>query len=323
MNKIVNYLSCLILSLSLNACATKTDSAAQTEKMLTNCQSKEWKEVKFKIENIERRLLYKLPSAGWTNGAIVVMHGGGGQAEHFCDESIRLVRPQVRFTETAVQQNFAVFVLDSSSVVTDNDGLLCGKIWDDEPRNRPNLDLPYLKHIFTSIIPNLRKDKDNKSIFVTGLSSGGYMSVRAATHLGNFITAFAPISNGDPYGWHRKCDPKYGDRRENVKGAGFDNETEKEIIQENSCLSATYPKEKSWDTFVGTKPKFRLFHSDKDGVNDYSCSQKVEKQLRANGFSGEQTYILKNDGGRRRFLNHFWHDEYNSQLLDFFKRNIK
>lgn len=315
--------SLLGISFFIVSCKIFADSSSDATEMLDKCKAKGWNEIKFNIEKLERRLLYKQPSGNWINGAIIVMHGGGGQAEHFCDDSVKLTRPQVRFTEMALQQNFAVFVLDSSSIVTDNDGFVCGKIWDDEPRNRVNLDLPYLKHILTSTIPGFRKNSDNKSIFVTGLSSGGYMSVRAATNLGALITAFAPISNGDPYGWHRKCDPKYGDRRENVKGAGFDNETKKEIIKENSCLSSVYPNEKIWDTFVGTKPKFRLFHSDKDGVNDYSCSLKVEKQLRAHGFSGDPTYLLKSDGGRRRLLNHFWHDEYNPVLLDFFKKNLE
>ncbi|MEK7725516.1 MAG: hypothetical protein AAB336_14280, partial [Acidobacteriota bacterium] len=189
--------------------------------------------------------------------------------------------------------------------------------------SRENLDLPYLKHIFTNIIPSLRKKEDNKSIFLTGLSSGGYMTVRGATHLGDLITAFAPISNGDPYGWQRKCDPKYGNSRDNVKGAGFDNETKKQIIEENSCLSEIYPNEKKWDAFLGIKPKFRLFHSKYDGINDYSCGLKMEKQLLAHGFEGEPVYLLKNDGGKRQVINHFWHNEYNAELLQFFKRNIK
>src|SRR5690606_33544051 len=103
------------------------------------------------------------------------------KAEHFCDSSIRLARPQVRFSEMALQQNFAVFALDSSVAVTDNEGALCGKVWDDEVRARANLDLPYLHHVLTSLIPNLRKEGDSNAVFITGLSSGGYMTARAAS----------------------------------------------------------------------------------------------------------------------------------------------
>lgn len=313
----------VVVSVFLLSCSTSGKNTRDQNVMLTACQNKGWSELKFKVGEQDRRLLYKMPVSEWSAGAILVLHGGGGQAEHFCDDSLRLVRPQVRFTEMALEQNFAVFALDSTADVKDDEGYECGKIWDDQLRTRANLDLPYLEHIIKNVVPSLRKQNDNKSIFMTGLSSGGYMTVRAASNLGHLLTAFAPLSNGDPYGWHRKCDPKYGNKRENVKGAGFDNETGKEIIELNSCQSSNYKNEKKWDSYKAEKPQFRLFHSSNDGINDYSCGQKVEKQLRAHGFKGEETYLLKNDGGRRRIINHFWHDEYNSEILAFFKRQLK
>lgn len=319
-----------LCGLPLVSCISqRAGQALAASTSLKNCQENGWQQLEFNVEGKQnRRLLYKLPSGNWENGAILVLHGGGGHPEHFCDDSTRLLKPQVRFTELALSQKFAVFALDSYAETTDADGLLCGKIWDDEVRTRPNHDLPYLKHIMTSVIPSLRKSGDNLSLFMTGLSSGGYMTVRAATHFGKKITAFAPISNGDPYGWRRRCDPKYGNKRDSVKGAGFDNETGKEIIEPNSCASESYAHEKKWDDpGVNNKPKFRLFHSAKDGINDYSCSLKVEKQLKQHGYVGEDTYLLVTDHGKgrapRHVLNHFWQNEYNTEILDFFKRNRK
>lgn len=317
----MNFISFFLISFFVFVNSSCASSRSVIDFKKSECFEDGWKEVSFKVGEQNRRLLYKGPSGPWQNGAILVLHGGGGQAEHFCDQSIRLVRPQARFTKMAIEQKFGVFILESTDQVTDNEGKICGKIWDDEVRNRPNLDLPYLEKILKEIVPVHRPSGSKNKVYMTGLSSGGYMTVRAATHFGSLISAFAPLSNGDPYGWHRKCDPQYGNSRDNVKGGGFDNETQKEIIKENSCLSDSYPNEKKWDETKGEKPPFRLFHSEFDGINDYSCHLKVEKQLKQHGFTGEASYLMKNHSGRRRLIYHFWADEYNPEILEFFKRH--
>lgn len=136
-----------------------------------------------------------------------MLHGGGGQHTHFCVANHPIIAPQVRFTELALAQGFAVFVLNSSDRVTDTEGRVCGKVWDDEVRDRPNLDLPFIGEVIQSVMRQVRPAGSRTEVFLTGLSSGGYMTVRAATHFEALVTALAPVSSGDPYGWHRICAP--------------------------------------------------------------------------------------------------------------------
>jgi poly(3-hydroxybutyrate) depolymerase len=249
------------------------------------------------------------------------MHGGGGKYYQFCADDGPFSLPQIAFSESAVTQGFGVLLLDSTEgaangPVTDNQGRSCGKVWDDEVRARPNVDLPFIGKVIDELIPSKRPAGSKSSVFITGLSSGGYMTVRAATHFDDRVTAFAPVSNGDPYGWYRLCDPALGNRDE-VAGAGFDRETNLQIIQRNACLAPSYPNEKIWDTTNPTrKPTFRLFHHENDGINDLSCNDKLQAQLLAHGYPDAGRLLLT--GGTRNLANHLWQTAYNQPLLDFF-----
>lgn len=292
-------------------------ASAGTPYQERQCARQGWRPVVLDVGGLQRRVLWKSPDGPWTKGAILVMHGGGGHHFHFCVANARIIEPQVRFTDLAIKDGFAVFLIESSDRVTDNEGRLCGKVWDDEVRNRPNLDLPFVEKVVRTVIPNARPDGSRIEIFVTGLSSGGYMAVRASTRFGNLITAFAPVSSGDPYGWHRVCE-KGKTRRDTVHGAGFDNETGKQIVEPDSCRSTSYPNEKSWDgADVSTKPPYRIFHHKYDGINDTSCSEKVAALLRQCGYPEVPAYVLIGDG-RRSLDNHLWQDDYNRPLLEFF-----
>jgi pimeloyl-ACP methyl ester carboxylesterase len=250
----------------------------------------------------------------------VVLHGGGGQHFQWCVANAPVVAPQVRFSELAVADGFAVWLLNSSDRATDNDGRRCGKVWDDEVRHRPNLDLPFLGETIGGLIPKMRPDGSRKEIFLTGLSSGGYMTVRAATHFDNRVTAFAPVSSGDPYGWHRVCEPGLTPRK-TVHGAGFDNETGKQIPERDACRAQAYPNEKPWDgTNPARKPTYRVFHHRNDGIHDRSCGEKVDRLLRAHGYLGLPAFWL--DGGRRSLANHLWQDGYNRPILEFFSSQL-
>jgi len=294
-------------------------SAAASESR--SCSDDGWQELKITVSGMQRRLLFKTPPGAWENGAILVLHGGGGNAEGFCGTTGRLLVPQTNFTEMAIAQKFAVFALESTDIVSDNEGKVCGKVWDDEVRARNNLDLPYLKSVIQELVAARRPADSNTSVFMVGHSSGGYMSARAASNMGNLITGFAAISSGDPYGWTRRCDPQYGNLRQKVKGAGFDNETGKQIIEVNACAAKSFVNEKPWDQFEGSKPFFRIFHNTFDGINDSSCGDKIDQQLRLHGFPGEPIYLAKEHNNRRRMLFHFWADEYNPEILAFFKRH--
>ena len=309
-------LAAVLVSTSAPARAQVTHGFAGAVVQEQQCQAKGWQRTVTQVAGLPRQLLWKAPTGPWTKGAILVMHGGGGQHFQWCVANARIVQPQVNFSEMAVAEGFAVLLLNSSDQVTDVQGRLCGKVWDDEVRERPNLDLPFLGHVIRELLPTLRPEGSRTEVFVAGHSSGGYMTVRASTHFDTLVTAFAPVASGDPYGWHRLCEAGMN-ARTTVHGGGFDNETGKQITEPDACRADGHPREKPWDSAgPATKPAFRIFRHEQDSINDRSCTEKVSQQLRAHGYRGEPDFVLK--GGRRKLANHYWQDDYNRPLLDFF-----
>ncbi|MFH2012846.1 MAG: hypothetical protein ABIJ37_09140 [Pseudomonadota bacterium] len=285
------------------------------------CMTRGWQRVELQVAGLSRLILWKTPQGPWTKGAILVLHGGGGHHFQWCVANAEIVAPQVRFAELAVTWGFAVFLLESSDQVTDSEGRLCGKVWDDEVRNRPNIDLPFIEQVLHNLIPSLLSGGSRQEVFLTGLSSGGYMTVRVATHFDGLITAFAPVSCGDPYGWHRVCDASLT-ARSSVHGTAFDNETGKQIIEPCSCCADSYPNEKPWDTMnPRVKPAFRVFYHKDDGIHDRSCAEKLIRQLRAHGYPEVPAFCLVGDG-RRSLTNHLWQDAYNIPVLEFFTSQL-
>ena len=287
----------------------------------SQCLAAGWQRLVIDAAGLQRVVLWKAPPTGWSRGALVVLHGGGGQHANFCVANSSVIAAQVRFTDAALAQGFAVFLPDSSDRVTDTEGRLCGKVWDDEVRARANLDLPLFEQLLGSAIPGLRPAGARSEIFLVGHSSGGYMTVRAATRLADRVTAFASVAGGDPYGWFRDCTPRASDRV-NVFGAGFDNETRRQIIEPGACASASQPNEKPWDGGALTaRPPWRVFHHEQDGINDLSCVEKLRSQLRARGYP--ETAPLRLGGGTRSADAHAWLDDYNQPLLDFFAAQLR
>ncbi len=280
------------------------------------CQAAGWQRLVVRAEGLPRLVLWKAPAGGWPRGAIVALHGGGGSHTNFCVANVASIAPQVRFTEAALAQGYAVFLLDSSDIVSDGAGRLCGKVWDDERHTRPNLDLPFIEQMLATEIPARRPAGAAPAVFMTGLSSGGFMTVRAASALAPRLTAIAPVSSGDPYGWHRDCTRRPGDRA-NVAGIGLDNETARPITEPGACTASAHPNEKPWDgATLMPKPPFRAFHHDQDGIVDRSCLDKQRLQLRAHGHAEAAPYTLT--GGARRLDAHLWLDDYNAPLLAWF-----
>ena len=287
----------------------------------SQCLAAGWQRLVIEAAGLQRSVLWKAPAGAWSKGAVVVLHGGGGQHANYCIANSPSIGAQVRFTELALAQGFAVFLPDSSDRVTDDSGRLCGKVWDDEVRARPNLDLPLFEQLLRVSIPALRPTGSRTGLFMVGHSSGGYMTVRAATRLGDVLTAFAPVASGDPYGWYRDCTPRATDRV-NVFGAGFDSETRRQIIEPGACSAASYPNEKPWEGATATaRPAWRAFHHAQDGINDLSCVHKVSAQLRARGYP--ETPALTLDGGSRSAEAHAWQDGYNAALLDFLGAQLR
>jgi len=329
--KLLQLGACLILSMVMAACGGGGggESAADTSpppepqpvplsQSEQACVAQGWNRSLFKVGNIDRKVMWKAPSSGyWGSGVIVVMHGGGGKADDFCTGG-PLVQPQVAFTSLAIQQGFAVFALESTdNLVTDALGRVCGKRFDFAVNNRLNIDLPYIGHVLTSLIPTARPAGSNQKIFVTGLSSGGYMTIRAATHFDGLITAFAPVSAGDPYGTDPICDSSLSPR-ESAIGILVDRETRLEIVKDNACLASSYPNESAWETQAPvTKPTFRQFHHQKDGFVDFSCAQKANATLQAAGYVDAGAFVL-NALDSKGVLYHLWQNTYNQPLLNFF-----
>lgn len=282
----------------------------------SQCHAAGWQREVVDAAGLRRLVLWKAPAGPWSGGAIVVMHGGGGSHTNFCVANVALIEPQVRFTTLALARGWAVFLLDSSDRVSDDSGRLCGKVWDDESRPRANLDLPFIDRVLHELIPSRRPAGSRADLYLTGLSSGGYMSTRAATRFGASISAFAPVSAGDPYGWTRDCTPRAGDRP-NVFGIAFDLETRRQIVEPDACAGTLFPNERAWDgAEVSPKPAWRVLHHVHDGIHDRSCVQKLRLQLSARGYPEAPPLTL--EGGSRSADLHYWLDEYNVPLLDFF-----
>ena len=322
-----NQFFIILISLFLWACGTVVAGPPPMPEVShpmpqeRQCLAMGWHRLVMEIAGLPREILWKGPAGPWAKGAILILHGGGGQYFQWCVANVAFLEPQVRFSNQALDEGFAVFLLNSTDKVTDNEGRSCGKVWDDEVRSRPNVDLPFIEEIIRVLIPQVRPQGSRNEIFLTGLSSGGYMTVRAATHLDNLITAFAPVSSGDPYGWHRVCERNLSPRQ-TVFGAGFDNETGKQIPEPDACRAISYPHERPWGTtHQKTKPAFRIFHHEKDGIHDLSCSEKVDGLLRQHGYSGEPAFLLKEDRNRN-LANHLWQNTYNRPILEFFTRQL-
>ena len=129
------------------------------------CQNAGWTREAVTLAGLQRKVLWKAPSA-WARGAMVIMHGGGGSHTNFCVANVDSIAAQVRFTDIALAQGFAVFLIDSTDSVSDNDGRICGKVWDDEVRSRANLDLPFIEDVLNgSFLPNGRRVAAAKSLW--------------------------------------------------------------------------------------------------------------------------------------------------------------
>ena len=280
------------------------------------CIARGWQAVHWTQAGAPRQLLWRAPAGAWTRGAVIVLHGGGGQHHQWC-AAVPLTAPQQRFSELALAQGFAVFLLNSTDRVTDREGRACGKVWDDEVRARDNLDLPVIGELASARIAALRPPGSHTGVFLTGLSSGGYMAVRAATHFGSLFTAVAPVSSGDPYGWHRQCIAGLTPRTI-VTGIGVDNETGHRISQLGACRSTSTAHQQPWDQpATPAKAPVRVFHHEDDSIVDRSCTEKLIDRLATKGYPDLTPFRLRGDG-RRSLANHLWLDEYNQALLDFF-----
>lgn len=139
------------------------------------------------------------------------------------------------------------------------------------------------------------------------------MTVLAATHFEDEIDAFAPVSAGDPCGIYVDC--AKGSILRATPGLFLDLETKMPVNEEGACKAKSYAHELKWIKSKNNKP-FKLFYHQGDGVLDTSCKEKVQQLLVGNGYADAGSFILKK--GRRSIFNHFWKEEYNKPLIEFF-----
>ena len=318
-NKMRKSFIVFIIALSFFICITaKANKERDYSLHEKDCLSNGWKKITINVSGIKRQLLWKEPAGKWKNGAIILLHGGGGNYTNW-GSKLRICEPMSKFSDLAVKNGFALFALDSAyNLVTDKTGKPAGKRFDClYSENKPNLDLYFIKEVIVNIIPKLRPAYSAENIFMTGISNGGFMTILASTKFDDKITSFVPVSAGDPYGTSLTC-TNYITLRKNAPGFYFDNETHKNVLKNNSCKAIKYPHEKQWYTANPVKkPSFKQFHNAGDRLIDISCMKKAEYFLNLHGYKNDGSYILQDKGGKST-LKHLWSKKYNQPIIDFF-----
>lgn len=291
--------------------ASQADTSERHVAAVQSCLQAGWKPLNVKVTGRTRAVLWKRPRSKWKAGTIVILHGDGGSHHQFCAGGKNL-EPQIEFAEDAIAAGFAVFLLDSTDEVVDAQGKQCGKNFDFSVLARRNLDLHFIGKMVKTIIPQLRPVRSSKKIFLTGVATGGYMAIRAATHFNSKITAFAPVAAGDPYGTRMLCDVGKPARMLLI-----DLTTNKQVGIKKACVARRYRNVKDWPHIRSkAKPAFKMFHNKGDAVVDISCMYKVKKLLQQHGYSSKGAVVLDLVRDPR---NHLWHEDYNEGILDFFK----
>jgi poly(3-hydroxybutyrate) depolymerase len=281
------------------------------------CIEKGWQKLTIDVGGVNRKILWKGPKAAWKYGTIIALHGGGGTYSNFC-ANIRIGKPMVEFGDLAISEGFAVFSLESEEgYLRDKKGASCGKRWlSMAQENKVNPDLQFIEKVITETIPRLRPSGSSSDIFMTGISNGGFMTILASTHFSDKITAFAPVSAGDPYGIYVDCTE--GSAFRATPGKLIDSETKKPVNKDDACKAKEYTHEKNWKSARSKDgTPFKFFYHEGDAVLDISCKKKAQHMLVKHGYKNEGAFVV--DGGIKRILNHFWISEYNRPLIEFFK----
>lgn len=295
---------------------TVVASSTTASNPLVECQERLWSPMQVAVGGSTRDLLWRVPAGGWSRGAIVLFHGGGGSYSEWCNDT-DLTHHQKEFAESALAAGFAVFALDSTDGgFTDSQGLSCGKRFDATSALATNIDLPFVATVLQTIIPNARPWGSNPNIYLTGHSSGGFMATRAATHFDDVVSAFVPVSGGDPYGVDIVCDAQYTER-DNVPGLYVDRETQLGIHKEGACDAQAYPNELALETsYPWRLPSFKQLHHRYDQGVNLSCMKKANTILTSNQYPDAGVYISENmDQPAESF--HLWQAEYNQVILDY------
>lgn len=322
----------LALAGLLALCArAETDDAGERRRVQAlydhheqQCLHKGWQKLIVEVAGRKRQLMWRGPKGSWEHGAIVALHGGGGTFSNF-GSNLAIGRPMVQFADLAVERGFAVFSPDSTwDVVTDARGRPCGKRWDcTAQEGRDNVDVPFIRKVISEVIPGQRPAHSATAVCLAGISNGGFMTILAATHLPDQVTAFAAVSAGDPYGTHMDMGTTTLLRRTAAPGVFRDNETGKLISAPGAAAAKDYPNEARWPSpQCERKPAFKQFHHQGDAGVDISCMEKARTLLVEHGYRDAGPFIVR-DAGRKALWKHFWLGRYNRPLLDFFAQCVR
>src|SRR5829696_4802659 len=134
------------------------------------------------------------PDRGKPMPVVIVLHGGGGNAEAMAETS--------GFTAKADEERFVVIYPNGSGRLKDrlltwNSGNCCGYAHENNVD-----DVSFIRALIGQVRQEL--NVDDRRIFVTGFSNGGMMSYRLACELSDTIAAVAPVAGALNY---EKCDP--------------------------------------------------------------------------------------------------------------------
>jgi polyhydroxybutyrate depolymerase len=134
------------------------------------------------------------PNRGKPMPVVIVLHGGGGNAEVIAQTS--------GFTAKADEERFIVIYPNGTGrprnrLLTWNSGNCCGYAHENNVD-----DVSFVRSLIEQVQQEL--NVDSRRIFVTGFSNGGMMSYRLACELSETIAAIAPVAGALNY---EKCNP--------------------------------------------------------------------------------------------------------------------
>lgn len=297
----------------------RVDDYSQTR---AACEARGWTKTTVEVtvgqNRYLRKLLYSAPMSSTWRGAVIVMHGGGSNYANWCNSRFTA---RGMMSDAMLINDFAVFLLDSADITTDQNGALCGKVWDDNVLARNNHDVPYVSSVITDVISQLRPAGSPANVFLMGFSSGGFMTTRAATELNHLVTGFIPIGTASPYGWFRDCSFLAG--RDLVAGVGRDNDSNLQISVVQSCGAteldplAVYPSEVTWlDGGSTVKPDYLKIQHFHDAIVDFSCHTRHIHQLEQNGYVGSRLEI-RPANETRGLVHHNFLVEFITPVIDY------
>ena len=138
-----------------------------------------------RVGSVERSYVLRLPAnhpADKLLPLVLVLHGGGGNAEH--------AERMTGFTPLAMREGFAVVYPEGSSrvgrLLTWNAIHCCGYAMDQRID-----DITFIDVLLTHLVAEHRIDP--RRIYVTGMSNGGMMAHRLGIALSHRIAAIAPV----------------------------------------------------------------------------------------------------------------------------------